>query len=365
MKKNAIHVTEPFLPPFEEYADRLKGIWERNWLTNDGPLVRELEEKLSERFGIEHVLFVSNGTIALQIAINALELSGDIITTPFSYVATTSSIVWEKCRPVFVDIDPGTFNIDPNKIEESITPATSGIVVTHVFGNPCNVEKIEDIAERYGLKVIYDAAHCFGTTFKGSSIFSRGDLSVTSFHATKIFQTVEGGAVFTNNPEMARKIELMRNFGHDGFGKFTGVGINGKNTEIHAAMGLCNLDYIDEVMEVRRKQCDYYTQKLDRLTGIYFQKISRDSHVIPAYYPVLFDDERQLLSVQSALESAGISARRYFNPSLNKLDYVSPVPVPIAEDISCRILCLPLYHTLTSDAQDMILGIIEKTMRSL
>ena len=365
MNKNTIHVTEPFLPPFEEYAERLRSIWERNWLTNDGPLVRELEQKLGERFGIDHVLLVSNGTIALQIAIQALELEGDILTTPFSYVATTSSIVWEKCRPVFVDIDPHTFNLDTDKIEESITPATTGIIATHVFGNPCDVDRIENIAGKHGLKVLYDAAHCFGTTYKGSSIFNRGDLSVTSFHATKVFQTVEGGAIFTNNSKMAETLDLMRNFGHDGFGKFTGVGINGKNSEIHAAMGLCNLHYIDQVMETRHKQCDYYSQKLNQLPGIRYQKIFRDSHVIPAYYPVLFENETQLLKVQKALESKGISPRRYFYPSLNTLDYVSGTTAPAAEDISSRILCLPLYHTLTSAEQEGILAIIEKAVRSV
>ncbi|PWN08047.1 aminotransferase DegT [Rhodohalobacter mucosus] len=365
MKKNTIQVTEPFLPPLEEYVEHLKSIWDRNRLTNDGPLVRELEQKLADRFEIDHVLLVSNGTIALQIAMQALELEGEIITTPFSYVATTSSIVWENCRPVFVDIDAETLNVDANKIEESITPLTTGIIATHVFGNPCDVETIEDISDRHGLKVIYDAAHCFGTTFKGTSIFARGDLSVTSFHATKIFQTVEGGAIFTNNPEMAARIELMRNFGHDGFGKFSGVGINGKNSEMHAAMGLCNLRYIDEVMEIRRNQCSYYSHVLDPVQDVGFQKIFRDSYVIPAYYPILFENEMQLLKVQNTLESAGISPRRYFYPSLNTLDYVSDAPAPVSEDIASRILCLPLYHTLTKENQDLIVAIIEKTLRSV
>ena len=362
MGKKNIYVTEPFLPPLDEYVDQLKSIWQSSRLTNDGPLVQELEYKLSRRFGVEHVVFLNSGTTALQIAINMLGLEGEIITTPFSYVATTSSIVWENCRPVFVDIDPDTLNIDVDKIEEKITPLTTGIIATHVFGNPCEIEKLEKLAARHNLKVIFDAAHCFGTTYKGKSVFERGDLSITSFHATKVFQTVEGGAIFTNDAEKADRIKYMRNFGHDGFGRFNGVGINGKNTEIHAAMGLCNLKYVDEVMEVRRKQCRYYNQKLNEIPQIGYQKITNDSCVIPAYYPVIFENEQQLLNVQGELEDAGVSPRRYFYPSLNQLDYVENDSMPIAEDISARILCLPLFHNLKRSEQDMILDIIHKNI---
>lgn len=362
MDKRNIYVTEPFLPPLEEYVDQLKKIWQKNRLTNDGPLVQQLEEKLSKRFGIDHVLFLNSGTTALQIAINLLGLKGEIITTPFSYVATTSSIVWEKSKPIFVDIDPDTLNIDTSKIEDKITPSTSGIIATHVFGNPCDIEKIEEIADKHDLKVIFDAAHCFGTTYKGGSIYERGDLSITSFHATKVFQTVEGGAIFTNDAEKAERIKLMRNFGHDGFGRFNGVGINGKNSEVHAAMGLCNLKYIDEVMENRHKQCRYYTDHLKQTHSLSYQKITDESFVIPAYYPVIFESEEQLLKVKDALENSGISPRRYFYPSLNLLDYVESDPMPVAEDISKRILCLPLFDNLTESEQDFILEIILKNM---
>lgn len=364
MREKNINVTEPFLPPLEEYVDQLRSIWKRNRLTNDGPLVRELEENLADRFGLEHVLFLNNGTTALQIAINVLGLKGEVITTPFSYVATTSSIVWEKCKPVFVDIDPETLNIDAGKIEEKITPFTTGIIATHVFGNPCDIEKIEKVASKHNLKVIFDAAHCFGTTYKGKSVFCGGDLSITSFHATKVFQTVEGGAIFTDNDEQADRIKYLRNFGHDGFGRFNGVGINGKNSEIHAAMGLCNLNYIDEVMDIRRRQCDYYNQKLDKISGIKYQKIADGSCVIPAYYPVIFDSEKQMLTVRDELEGAGVSPRRYFYPSLNQLDYVENTDMPVSDDISARIMCLPLFHNLKEKDQDMILDIIKETLEA-
>src|SRR5690606_18072879 len=220
-----IPVTKPFLPPQEEYEKYLDGIWKREWLTNNGPLVNELELQLKEYLGLKHILYVSNGTIALQMAIKALELKGEIITTQFSFVATTSSIVWEGCKPVFVDIDQATLNIDPSKIEAAITSETSGILATHVYGNPCDIEAIQAIADKHGLKVIYDAAHCFGTKYKGRSVFEYGDISTTSFHATKLFHTIEGGAVFTKDPEVLKKLSFLRNFGHNGPEKYEGVGI--------------------------------------------------------------------------------------------------------------------------------------------
>src|SRR5690606_27065948 len=240
-----IPVTKPFLPKVEEYDKYLASIWERQWLTNNGPLVNEFELKLKEYLDVNHLLYVSNGTIALQIAIKALELSGEIITTPFSFVATTSSIVWEGCKPVFVDIDSETFNIDPRKIESAITPSTSAILATHVYGNPCDIDAIQKIADKYNLKVIYDAAHCFGTKYKGKSVFDYGDISTTSFHATKLFHSIEGGAVFTRCPELLKKMSFIRNFGHNGPSDFKELGLNGKNSEFHAAMGLCNLNYVD------------------------------------------------------------------------------------------------------------------------
>jgi dTDP-4-amino-4,6-dideoxygalactose transaminase len=262
-----IPVTKPFLPPLEEYSKLVEDIWQRQWLTNNGPLVNELELKLKDYLNIDHLLFVSNGTIALQLAIKALGLSGEIITTPFSYVATTSSIVWEGCKPIFVDIDEKSLNIDPKKIEQAITQETTAILATHVYGNPCDIDAIDAIAEKHDLKVIYDAAHCFGTTYKNKSIFLYGDISTTSFHATKLFHTTEGGAVFTKDPELLKIMSYMRNFGHDGPEKFQGLGINAKNSEFHAAMGLVNLKHIPAILDKRKELSLYYNKKLENFKG--------------------------------------------------------------------------------------------------
>lgn len=352
-----ITVTRPFLPPIEEYTSILQGIWSRNWLTNDGPLVKDLEQKLADYLGVSNVLYVSNGTIALQLAIKALGLKGEIITTPFSYVATTSSIVWEGCVPKFVDIDKNSLNIDPSKIEEAITDRTSAILATHCFGNPCDVESISKLASKHKLKVIYDAAHCFGTEINGKSIFSYGDISTTSFHATKLFHTIEGGALFTNDKKLNLNLKLRRNFGHDGPEKFSELGINGKNSEIHAAMGLCNLKYINEILLKRKEQCSWYDQNLEPF-DIHTPTIHKDSKTNFAYYPAIFKSEKNALQIKSALEAKGISPRRYFYPSLSSLKYVDGSSTPISDDISSRILCLPLYHDLSINEQRMVVDTI-------
>ena len=356
-----IPVTKPFLPPYEEYEEYLKEIWKREHITNNGPLVKELEQRLKDYFRISNILFLSNGTIALQIAIKALDLSGEIITTPFSYVATTSSIVWEGCKPVFVDIDSNTLNISPSLIEAAITNKTTGILATHVFGNPCNIEAIQAIANKYNLKVIYDAAHCFGTKYKNKSVFEYGDVSTASFHATKLFHTVEGGAVFSKDEIVLERMKFMRNFGHDGPEKFNGVGINGKNSEFHAAMGLCNLDYMDIVLERRKKQCKLY-EKL--LTGLLLKTISIEDNSSwnYAYYPVIFSSDEQTLKVKDELEKNHIYPRRYFYPSLDEMDYIEDQKSTVSRAISQRILCLPLYHTLKEDEQNRIVRVIKNAI---
>ncbi len=357
-----INVTKPYLPPFEEYEKYLRGIWAREWLTNNGPLVNELELKLKERLDVEHLLFVSNGTIALQIAIKALELSDEIITTPFSYVATTSSIVWEGCRPVMVDISPETLNIDPDKIEAAITDRTSGILATHVYGNPCDVVAIESIARRYGLKVIYDAAHAFGTRIMNRSLLSYGDVSTVSFHATKLFHTIEGGAVATPSPDTLKKMAGMRNFGHVSPTEFKEVGVNGKNSEVHAAMGLCNLRYLDDILSRRRQLSQYYDETL-RGCPISRPVISSDCEYNYAYYPVIFETEAALFAVLEQLNLNKIFPRRYFYPSLSRLPYIVDQVMPVAEDISKRVLCLPLYHDLSFEEIDMICRVIKRAIR--
>ncbi len=348
-----IPVTKPFLPPKEEYDKLLDGIWQRNWLTNNGPLVNDLELRLKEYFDLKHLLYMANGTIAIQIALRALKITKKVITTPFSYVATTSSVVWEGCTPVFADIDSGTLNIDPKKIEALIDEDTEAILATHCFGNPCDVDGIDVIAKRYGLKVIYDAAHCFGTMYKGKSIFAYGDISTTSFHATKLFHTVEGGAVFTSDSSLLKTMALMRNFGHDGPEKFSGVGINGKNSEFHAAMGIVNLGYVDAILKKRKLLFHNYDTLLKNLK-IEKQILTPGSAYNHAYYPILFKDEEITVKMKEVLEQKEIFPRRYFYPSLSRLDYTSAQPAQISDDIASRILCLPLYHDLSFEEQELI-----------
>lgn len=352
-----INVTKPYLPPKEEFLKYVDGIWDRNWLTNNGPLVNELELKLKEFLGVNHLLYLNNGTVAIQIAIKALDLKGEIITTPFSYVATTSSIVWEGCTPIFVDIDPQSFNINPSKIEAAITEKTTGILATHVFGNPCDIDAIEVIAQKHNLKVIYDAAHCFGTTYKGKSVFEYGDISTTSFHSTKLFHTVEGGAVITKSPQLTKVLSYLRNFGHNGPEAFDGVGINGKNSEFHAAMGLANLAHIGQILEVRKKLSEYYTTKLKTLR-VQTPLIYKDTNYNYAYYPIVFETEEALLKSYEALKVQLVYGRRYFYPSLNTLPYVTPVEMPVSDAISKRILCLPLYVGLSFEEIDFITRIL-------
>jgi dTDP-4-amino-4,6-dideoxygalactose transaminase len=352
-----INVTKPFLPPKEDYLALVDEIWKRNWLTNNGPLVNELELQLKSYLGLEHLLFLSNGTIALQIAIKALKLKGDIITTPFSYVATTSSIVWENCNPVFVDIDEKSLNINPSLIESAITKNTSAILATHVYGNPCDIDAIEKVAKEHNLKVIYDAAHCFGTTYKGKSVFEYGDISTASFHATKLFHTIEGGAVFTKSPELTNIMAKLRNFGHEGPESFSHVGINGKNSEFHAAMGLANLKQIDSILSKRKEQQFLYFKKLENL-DIRFVELNNKSSFNYAYLPIIFPTEEILLEAVEALNNQYVYPRRYFYPSLNTLHYVNNVPCPVSEDISKRVLTLPLFHDLSNATIDMICRVL-------
>ena len=351
-----ISVTKPFLPPRAEFDRYIDGIWERNWLTNNGPLVNELELRLKEHLEIDHMLYVSNGTVALQLAIKALGLTGEIITTPFSYVATTTSIIWEGCKPVFVDILPDQLTIDPDLIEASITPDTTAILATHVYGIPCEVERIQQIADRHGLKVIYDGAHSFGVKVKGRSIFEYGDISTTSFHATKIFHTIEGGGVFTKDPELLKRMAYLRNFGHDGFEKFNGIGINGKNSEFHAAMGLVNLTYLAEIVESRKSQVHHYMDLLEGLKVRFLNVSGIESYNYP-YFPIIFETEGLLEKSLASLSDLEIGARRYFFPGLNNLDYTSG-QLPVSDHISSRVLCLPLYHGLSKEEQKMIARIL-------
>lgn len=354
-----IPVTKPFLPPIEDYQYYLKRIWSENWLTNDGPLVRELEAGLRDYLGVKHLVLVSNGTIALQFAIKSLDLQGEIITTPFTHIATTTSIIWENCTPVYVDIDSRSFNLNPDLIESAITDKTTAILATHVFGNPCNIERIQEIANQYKLKVIYDAAHCFAVRYRGSSVLNYGDLSTISFHATKLFHSTEGGAIITDDSKLAQRFRFLRNFGHDGPGKFSGVGINGKVSELHAAMGLANLKYVNEIRRKRYSDHKIYNELLQGL-GLQQPEIGNESDYNCSYYPVVFKSEEMCVQVMEMLESENICVRRYFFPTLGCLDFVLKQSTPVAEYISQRVLCLPIFFELSRADIELICSIIHK-----
>jgi dTDP-4-amino-4,6-dideoxygalactose transaminase len=342
-----INVTKTYLPPLEDYIIYLKKIWDKGQVTNNGPLVHELEEKLKKYLGVKHLFLTSNGTIAIQIAIKAFGLTKEIITTPFSYVATTTSILWENCKPVFVDIDKNTLCINPKLIEQKITRNTEAILATHVYGIPCAVEEIEAIARKHKIKVIYDAAHAFGTIYKNRPLASYGDISTLSFHATKIFHTIEGGAILTNDDELAKKINLYRSFGHLGDDYFT-IGINGKNSEFHAAMGLCLLDKVPEFIAKRKKLSEEYDQQLSS-AGLKKPTFLNNTTYNYSYYPILFNSEKSLLKAKTVLNNKGIFPRRYFYPSLNQLPYNKGENCPVSEDYAKRVICLPLYYELSSD----------------
>lgn len=356
-----INVTKSYLPPLEEYIQYLHQIWDKSWLTNQGPLVQELEQKLQKYLGVEHLLFVSNGTIAIQLAIKALELTGEIITTPFSYVATTNSLLWENCQPVFADIESTSCCINPHEIEKLINEKTSAILATHVYGNVCAVEEIQRIADKYNLKVIYDGAHAFNIQFKGNSVFNFGDVSTLSFHATKLFHTIEGGAIITKDKALAEKLYLYRSFGHIG-DEYHTVGINGKNSEFHAAMGLTNLPHVDEIITSRKEICQLYKNllKIDQLS---FPLPHTEQTYNYSYFPVIFQHEDLLLGVKKLLAENEINTRRYFYPSLNQLPFLTTSnPCPISEDISRRVLCLPLYQGLDKQDVEKISSLINQLL---
>ena len=352
-----INVTKTFFPPLAEYHEQLERIWQNQWLTNRGALVLELEEKLKDYLKVNHIVVTNNGTVPIQIALKLLGNGGEIITTPFSYVATTAAIVWDNCTPVFVDIHPEYLTIDETKIEASITDKTTAILATHVFGNPCNVDAIEAIAKKHNLKVIYDAAHAFGVTYNGQSIFNYGDVSTCSFHATKLFHTGEGGAFFAKDTALQHQLFYSHNFGHNGPLDFYGLGINGKISELQAAMGLTVLPYLKHILQERKRVVDFYNQNLN-VTKVQLIKVRENTQWNYSYYPVLFKDEATLLIVQKALNDNQIFPRRYFYPSLNTINYIEKKSMPISENIASRVLCLPLYVELTQEEITKIVSII-------
>lgn len=356
-----INVTQTFLPPQKEYNDLVKRAWDKLWLTNRGELTLELESKLKEKLSIEKIIITNNGTIPIQIALKLLGKEGEIITTPFSYVATTSAIVWEKCTPVFVDIHPEYLTIDETKIEAAITPNTTAILATHVFGNPCHIEAIEAIAAKHNLKVIYDAAHSFGVEYNNESIFNFGDVSTCSFHATKLFHTGEGGAMFCKDQALFHKLYYSHNFGHNGPLDFHGLGINAKISELQSALGLAVLPYMDTIVSERKKVVDFYAKNLNFST-IKALKIRQNTKWNYSYYPIVLETEELLLKVQKALNEVQIFPRRYFYPSLNTVNFIKNTEMPISESISKRILCLPLYVGLKKEDLEKITKIINQNL---
>lgn len=353
-----INVTRSFMPPIEEYESYIKGIWENRYLTNEGPILKELVSNLKQYLGLENVNMLTNGTAALELAIKALDIKqGEIITTPFSFVATTSSILWDNCTPVFVDIDRDTLCIDVNKIEEAITSKTKAIMAVHVFGYPCDVEKIEEIAKKYDLKVIYDGAHAFGSKYKGKSLLGYGDITTCSFHATKLFHTIEGGACFSKTKELDDKIQALKTFGTENR-EYEIVGTNSKMTEFNAAMGLANLKYIETIIEERKKISDLYDSLLKEIVDR--PKVVSDLEYNYIYYPIILKTEEETLKIIEKLNKQEIYPRRYFYPSLNTLKFLEPKQkCPISEDISKRILCLPLYNGLKESEVKEICDIIK------
>ncbi|MBL8011601.1 MAG: DegT/DnrJ/EryC1/StrS family aminotransferase [Flavobacteriales bacterium] len=360
--ERTVFVTRTYMPDLEAYTGMLRGIWASGQVTNNGPLCQELESALLPHHGTRHVLLMGNGTITLQIAIRALEVGGEVITTPFSYVASTTAVLWEQCTPVFADIAPDGFNIDPSAIEAAITPRTTAVLATHVYGLPCDVEAIERIARRHGLKVIYDAAHAFGTLYRGRPLLSYGDVSSCSFHATKIFHTVEGGSVACNDAALYDRMRLMRSFGHIGDAHHI-AGINGKNSELHAAMGLLVLARFKEILERRREQWERYAACLSGVP-VRTAHIPAGTQYNHAYFPVVLPNEAALLAVVEALGAIGVMPRRYFYPALNTLPYVNRSGgCPVAEDVARRVLCLPLYHDLSDAWIERIAEVLNRTVR--
>lgn len=364
--KRPIQVTQSFMPPLSEVVELLEGVWDRVYLTNNGPLLQELEKKLAAKNNVREIVTVSNGTIAIELALTALDIHGEVITTPFSFPATSTAIARTGNQPVFVDIDPSTWNIDCDAVDAAITSNTQAILPVHVFGRPCDVKRLQDIATRHRIKLIYDAAHANFVHVCGESIFNWGDCSSTSFHATKLFHTIEGGACFSPDPEVLTKIRQFRFFGYEIHNKqlyLTDIGTNAKMTEVSAAVGLANLKYIDQVLLKRRQLYELYLENLSDCSDLTFQQFNPKEYNY-SYFPVLFRDEEQLLNVKAALNAEQIYPRRYFWPLLSDMPAFKDAKIvgdlSVAKNIASRILCLPLFPDLTLDAVEQIAGLLHK-----
>ncbi|ARP86972.1 DegT/DnrJ/EryC1/StrS family aminotransferase [Bordetella genomosp. 9] len=365
MNNSKVFVTQPFMPPLEEFIPYLEQIWDNRTLTNGGPFHQELERALCEYLGVEHLALFSNGTLALVTALQAMRITGEVITTPYSFVATAHSILWNRLTPVFVDVDPETFNLDPQAVEAAITPATTAILPVHCYGQPCDVEAIQTIADRYGLKVIYDAAHCFGVRDEGGSILRYGDLSVVSFHATKVFNTFEGGAIVCPTAKIKERIDYLKNFGFANETTVVAPGINGKMNEVQAAFGLLQLRHVEEAISKRAHLDGLYRETLAAVPGIKCVEFAQTAKNY-AYFPILVEDEYPLQrdALYQRLKDQDVYARRYFYPLISDmpmyrgLPSAQPANLPVARGIANRVICLPLYPALNDSDVIRIAAII-------
>ena len=368
-KKDVITVTSPLLPDLDEFQQDLKTIWGSKWITNNGSFHKRLEAALCEYLKVPYVSLFTNGTLPLLTALQALRITGEVITTPYSFVATTHSIWWNNCKPVFVDIDPATGNMDPDKIEAAITPKTSAIMPVHVYGKPCDTKRIQEIADKYGLKVIYDAAHAFGVEVNGESILKAGDLSTLSFHATKVFNTIEGGAMVMHDSEMKKRIDYLKNFGFAGETEVVGPGINSKMDEIRSAYGLLNLKQVDAAIEARHQVAIRYRDALRGVPGItFFDDMPGVRHNY-SYFPIFVDAEEYGMTrddLYFKMKENGVLGRRYFYPLISSfsmyrgLPSASPENLPEAKKMANSVICLPMHHNLSDDDIKLVVDLIVK-----
>lgn len=367
MSNKNIPVTRPFLPDLNEFIPYLEKIWDNRWLTNNGPFHQELEARLCEHLGVEHISLFNNATIALITALQAMRITGEVITTPYSFVATSHSIMWNGLEPVFVDIDPKTFNIDPAKIEAAITPRTTAIMPVHCYSNPCDVEAIQKIADNYGLKVIYDAAHAFGVNYKGGSLLKWGDLSILSFHATKVFNTFEGGAIICPDEKTKQRIDRLKNFGIADELTVTAPGINGKMSEINAAFGLVQLKHINQAMAQRQVVDARYRDQLTNVPGITIYQHNSNANSNFSYFPILVEEDYPLSRDQlyDKLKANNIFSRRYFYPLISNipmyrgLSSAAAAHLPQANMLADKVLCLPIFNELTEVDQQLVIDLIK------
>ncbi|WP_426578382.1 DegT/DnrJ/EryC1/StrS family aminotransferase [Xenorhabdus stockiae] len=365
---NNITVTSPLLPPLEELTPYLEDIWSKKWLTNNGHYHQLLEKELCGYLGVDYISLFSNGTLALITALQALELKGEVITTSYSFVATSHAILLNNLKPVFVDIDPNTFNLDPKKIEEAITEHTSAILPVHVYGNPCDNDSIQKIADKYGLKVVYDAAHAFGVTKDGISVLNWGDLSILSFHATKAYSTIEGGAIICHTKEMKNKLDRLKNFGYESEIQISMLGSNAKMNEIQAAFGLATLKHIDNAINIRNGIAKIYREKISTIKGLSCLSPVEGVNFNDSYFPIFIDEKEFGMSrdqLYFKLKEKNILSRRYFYPLITDFNFYKENPsiikhnLDISKKLSDSVICLPIHHEISSDDIRFILKQIE------